>query len=430
MNTPSSGKRILFSCILLVFGLALIEGGARAAYRLIKGRPFPRAKYRIEMRTLAGPPDVEARPGAAPLAGDVQEGRGITVVHPYLGYVRDPDKNRHTTSHGFPGTGEAVLEESGDELIVGIFGGSFAEGVYWQGVPALSEALQSTGKRVRVVNFAMGGYKQPQQVLCLVYMLALGARFDVVVNIDGFNEVALPPVDNTPRGVAPIYPRAWHLRMAGFKDPEMLTALAELVALDRRRRNWAATFVKWRLHGSVALCQFWRAKDLRMAAARTRMAAALGEREHAAMAGYLATGPGPHEFADDEALYEYLVGVWAKCSAQMHAVCLAHGIRYLHFLQPNQYVEGAKPMGREERAVAIKDDHKYKPGVLKGYPLLREGGRELIGHGVNFTDLTMIFEGLEEPLYRDDCCHVNEQGYLLVGAAVGNRIMSELATAP
>ena len=35
---------------------------------------------------------------------------------------------------------------------------------------------------------------------------------------------------------------------------------------------------------------------------------------------------------------------WAESSFQMHAVASAKGIRYFHFLQPNQYIEGTKPM--------------------------------------------------------------------------------------
>jgi hypothetical protein len=38
------------------------------------------------------------------------------------------------------------------------------------------------------------------------YLLALGAQIDVVVNIDGFNEVALPPAENLLKKVFPVYP--------------------------------------------------------------------------------------------------------------------------------------------------------------------------------------------------------------------------------
>ena len=40
------------------------------------------------------------------------------------------------------------------------------------------------------------GYKQPQQLLVLAYFLSIGQPFDLVINIDGFNEVALSPLNN------------------------------------------------------------------------------------------------------------------------------------------------------------------------------------------------------------------------------------------
>jgi hypothetical protein len=46
--------------------------------------------------------------------------------------------------------------------------------------------------------------------------------------------------------------------------------------------------------------------------------------------------------------------------------------------------------------------------------------------GVNFTDLTMIFQNHPEPLYSDRCCHLNFQGYSIVARAVGDKIIRSL----
>jgi hypothetical protein len=61
------------------------------------------------------------------------------------------------------------------------------------------------------------------------------------------------------------------------------------------------------------------------------------------------------------------VGVWRSCSEQMHALCLLHDIRYFHFLQPNQYVEGSKELTAEERANGYAADSPYRPVVEVGY---------------------------------------------------------------
>ena len=56
---------------------------------------------------------------------------------------------------------------------------------------------------------ARGGYKEPQQVNALVLLFALGFEPDVVIDIDGFNEVALGN-NNQSLGFHPAFPSASH----------------------------------------------------------------------------------------------------------------------------------------------------------------------------------------------------------------------------
>src|SRR5436309_3415270 len=44
------------------------------------------------------------------------------------------------------------------------------------------------GKDIVMINLAQGGYKEPQQLLALGYVIALGQPLDLVINMDGFNE--------------------------------------------------------------------------------------------------------------------------------------------------------------------------------------------------------------------------------------------------
>ena len=48
------------------------------------------------------------------------------------------------------------------------------------------------------VNLALFGYKQPQQLTTLAYLMSIGGQFDLVLNIDGFNEVAASTSWRTP----------------------------------------------------------------------------------------------------------------------------------------------------------------------------------------------------------------------------------------
>ena len=112
----------------------------------------------------------------------------------------------------------------------------------------------------------------------------------------------------------------------------------------------------------------------------------------------------------------------------MHELCEANGIRYFHFLQPNQYVPDSKRLGEEERETAFTADHPYRRGVEKGYPFLVQSGRELSRRGIRFHDLTMTFSDTDEQIYIDDCCHYNEKGNEILGAVIGQTIVEGMAT--
>src|SRR5436305_14825248 len=62
-------------------------------------------------------------------------------------------------------------------------------------------------------RLGMSGYKQPQQLLLLTYLLSQGAEFDVLINLDGFNEIGLHSSENMYQNTHPSFPRAWRFRL-------------------------------------------------------------------------------------------------------------------------------------------------------------------------------------------------------------------------
>lgn len=113
----------------------------------------------------------------------------------------------------------------------------------------------------------------------------------------------------------------------------------------------------------------------------------------------------------------------------MHRVSEGAGIRYFHFLQPNQYVGGSKPLSDEERRIAFAPNDPYANYVRLGYPYLREDGLELARRGVRFHDLTHIFAGDAATRYSDTCCHLTKAANELLGAEIGRRMAAAPGTA-
>jgi hypothetical protein len=401
--------------------LAALELLSFVAYRLVEGRWFSyRAVHADEVRS--------SRPRRIGELGETTRPQPYLqedVVHPYLGFTGDPERDPGFSAWGFWGTlGPHPPERGSDRLLVGIFGGSVAADLYEYGGARLKARLEESGawagRQVVLLNTAYGGYKQPQQLMALNYVLALGAQFDIVVNLDGFNDVALDAVENEPRGVFPAYPRGWALRVENFHDPALVERVGLVAYLRGRRAGLAAAFgaAPWRY--SLTAGFVWTLLD-RMAGAR--IAEAQRELNAYRPSGRQFQQIGPPRPAPGAATYEQLASLWERGSLQMSRLCLANGVRYFHFLQPNQYVQGSKPMGPAERRAAVNPAQPYRVGVERGYPLLQAKGRELASEGVSFHDLTMVFARIHEPLYVDDCCHVNQRGYEILADAVADAIL-------
>ncbi len=440
----SPGRRLLFVLLTLFLVLGMVEIGSLA---LLAWTGVADSDMAQENPDGATPVDQENTGAGGKNEGDTATSKGIAdpamrgmvarirgqqSIHPFLGYVLDADlhptaleerRDREAVRYGFPWGFEAIFHPPAeDQVVIAILGGSVASIFAGNGGPTLRRFLRRiprfAGKKVVIVNLALGGYKQPQQLMALTYFLSLGAHFDMVFNIDGFNEVALPPNDNLPQGVFPFYPRAWRLRVENL-DPGERAAMGQVSYLrqlaDERRRNRANSPL--RISPTFRLLSLLSERRL-----RGRIEAAeLALLEDTEGASYQARGP-QRPYDSEEEMIEDLARHWQRSSFLLHRLCQANGIEYHHFLQPNQYVEGSKPLTPEELRVAWQDDHRYRPMVIRAYPRLLSMGQELNSQGVAFHDMTQVFAGNTEDLYMDSCCHFNRRGNVILALAMLRRL--------
>jgi hypothetical protein len=407
-------KKLAFTLLLAVAVCGFVEAASFFAFRLMTGLSFSFGRLASEREDLLRA-RMEVAPGQSADPDSAQdEGIAQTLerefIHPYLGYVR----SRHP----------ALAKRARDRVVIGVFGGSMA------GLFAASGAVEHelsrfrgfTGREILVVQGALAGYKQPQQLMALNYALVLGGEFDIVINLDGFNEIALHRTENAKKGVAAVYPRQWYARAQSLPDPVLRRLVGKSILLEEWRGTLARSFERLPLQWSVAANLVWKALDQPLAAELNAT--------HAAFQSYeaksdlpLVTGPA-REYSSDSAMYADLADVWKRSSLQMNRLCLANEILYFHFLQPNQYVPGSKPMGSEEEREAYRETYRRKVDVERGYPVLIREGSALRKQGVEFHDLTRLFAEVEEPLYKDPCCHVNARGNELMAREIA-RIVAD-----
>lgn len=413
-------RRFIFNALMLIGTWALIEAASCAATLLVLGPPGELGRQRDWVATQE--PFNPGRYFSAP-----------TVLHPYFGVALQTlndggklaiDGKFRITEYGFEDEGPPLHQRSADRVIVGILGGSVARQFSQFASDTLAEELSQSpefrGKKIQFVRLANNGFKQPQQLMIITYLLTLGAEFDLVINLDGLNESALPSIDNIPYGVNSAYPRDWGKIVATTVSTEFVRRGGYVSYLRYQQTELARWFGSkpWRYSPTALLV--WGFRNHRADQDIMKQLTEMNQFAEKELS-HCASGP-PESFASADEIYSHCAELWTQSSILLHQLCAARGIRYFHFLQPNQYVPGSKQIGPEEARVAIREDCPISVAVRKCFPLLQAQAPRLSAAGVDFTDLTRVFADHPEPIYFDDCCHVITAGDLIMAKAIATRI--------
>ena len=317
--------------------------------------------------------------------------------------------------------------ERGDTVVIALLGGSVAEQVR----PYLSRALyryfsgHNRPPRPVIIDGTLTGFKQPQQAVVAANTLLLGGHFDLVVNLDGFNEGHFT-LENYIKGVFPFFPLNWghtlELTAAESLLAGRIAALrAEQTALQRRAA--ASPFRYTALYG---ILNRYRQEQVRRQIVQRNYELA------AAPSAYSLDKHGPRRtFRDTMELHQEAARVWYRGSLLLGSMAQLAGAEYYHFLQPNQYVPGAKPLSAAEVTNFYWAGSHYEKLIGDLYPQMQRFGEMLPGESpaINYFDLTGIFADHQETLYSNACCHLNERGNELLAAAMVERMAPALRRA-
>ena len=432
-------KKIIFVSFLIGFNYIVIEGIAFGLYQF-KYKDY--SLFDIQTSKLAAIDAVTAS-NVYTIGDEYDEDVVVKkIVHPYIGYTTDGKTKSEDCVSDSPedcysrikvSTDKPFAKRNDDNLIVGIFGGSFAYGTV-RGTGSvefykvlLNEIPKFKDKEVIVYTFAAGGFKQPQQIMQLNYLYSLGAEFDIVINIDGFNEMAIPYYGYKLGEVHPSFPQSWSSFMQSALSAELLDAYSE----KRSRINSHANYAKFSLiegiRYSPTLNLLWRIKndnylqDVEALTVQIQSSKTSNNKDFR----YQEVGP-DYDFTDWDSLYRYSANIWAKSSVMMKATTEINGGQYFHFLQPNQNIDGGKLLSEEELKIAYAPDAGYGGVYNASHMHLREKFDYLKSNDVSFYDLSYHFKDTSDTLYIDTCCHMNYKGYGMVVTEVVRRITPTL----
>ena len=379
---------------------ALIFSAAGIAFDFIKhGSLFPKAKHGLikEHRGNHQSNSIAEDP----------ESYSCFSSHAYFGYINSCTL---TTSKGFlkeHSLKENKLLKKNNSLRILVVGGSVASHLTRR--TSIEEVLQAklnldaTLKNqfpggISVFNAAHGGYKQPQQLIIISTLLSAGYQFEGIINVAGFNEIALPIAENFPQRISTILPRS-----------QLLLESKEFVLHGPFRHIIAPL----NLHPVTRAIGHLIAK---------RFATA-----------YAATSTKPYQFdlpnSEQQAINQAR-RVWITSSQLSYAVATSGKAAYLEYIQPNQYVPNSKPLTTREIAIAHSpaNEQPYRLPIENFYSNIKKSDFGIPEQSI--ADGRMIFREDNRSLYNDDCCHLNGTGMTLLANDIADHALRLIKQKP
>lgn len=425
-------SKVLFYCIFFVLLIVVIELVSIPVFYSLNQKSLSKKKVQSAILELARTKE-EMVDVSSETANDI----GINdIIHPYVGFVKNPDlKSVGINNQFIPINQYGFLGDYPDNrnsMKILLLGGSVAEELFVYAKGFIEKELNKNHffqqKKIQITTAALSGFKQPQQLMALNYFLSLGQQFDIVINLDGFNEIALPYCENKPLGIAPFYPRNYSHYTSKTVNSKTLFAISEIYRSKLKLKEYANYFSNPLFKSSYfGLCIWLGIKNniestqleydlkLKQIIAKRRNSRSVSAQERGPDVDYKSLG----------GEFNYFASSWARCSILLSQICEKNDISYYHFLQPNQYVRGSKNFTDWEKTYAMKNDHCYKEAVEKGYSYLRKYGELLTTANLKYYDFTNVFQSVNTDVYRDACCHYNNSGYTILAENIAKVISKD-----
>lgn len=337
---------------------------------------------------------------------------------------------------GLHGSSTILNDHYDDVYNIVVTGGSVANIFYITEHAAIQKFFEQHNeitkcKKVQVFGFTNWGYKEPQQLIIINDLIAQGAHFDLVINIDGLNEMIIPIYNNIQNNVYPFYPLRWDIETRDDRESSYGQTKIELEKTKQLRSKLAGIIDSIKIT-SFTKEAFWLFFDNLLNSRKQRILNELKDAKVSLFYGNNLTLNSARKAVvgtpnlPSRDMAPWLLLEWARASVLLHNAVLAQGGRYFHFLQPNQYLTGSKPLSRREETDFVNKSSFLYENVNPSYQMLREGGEVLRKSGIDFFDATQVFASTPDELYINDCCHFNKKGNDIFLDFITNALMKNL----
>lgn len=449
--TPRLKKNILsFGLTILIF-LAIIEVSVAIFYPFISNGEFSRDRISQKLSENEGLSKSENDTIQNAIKDNfTRKDYKKIILHPFLGFIQTPEENHKfydsdidykaditgkINEYGFDGPSNIPKKAPG-KVIICMLGGSFSMYFYHEAKEKLIEELKKSplfaNKKIEIYCYASSGYKEPQQLMALNYFISLGGEYDIVINLDGINDIALPITDNIQYSLFPFFPRFWYVFSNRVSNAESNLLFAEIVKDRESKSQYKSFFNHFPLSFSNTGLVLWEILDRRLdykinMGYDKYVKSVFRSMKEKNIENY---GPKFDYSLPREKQFQLMASFWKQCSKMIDALSVNMKFKYFHFLQPNQHLAESKSFSDDEKMFAgVKSNNPgdFNNIASNGYPYLINSGKELKNEGVEFEDLTMIFKNHKETIYRDPCCHINMLGNEIIAKKMAETIIKNMS---
>jgi hypothetical protein len=369
-------------------------------------------------------------------------------LHPYFGYTGPyslSSPTGTTNNLGFLQSQKRSVPFKPDpnDFVVFVFGSSIAGNVVSppQGGEPLRDALQRipqlNNKNVVVYSMAQGPQKQPQQLMELAFVLALGQHIDLVLNVDGAVEFT-SGLSNFESGTDPVFPPAATLGAIG----------RELTPVDANAAGYyeVAYHVSRGRDGVKRYAKLVRESNSGLGFLINRYILAYYSRsliKDLAKYESVATGKDDRnesqKWNDSKKLLsldmamsvtkdnviEAILQSWLRCSDLMKLMATANGAAFIEIVHASPY-HSKKKLTPSETAVlaAVPDSDYFRRASVHGYDLIEQRADMFKSRGI-ITGLT-LFDDNPDTIYIDSTGHFSRLGETILGQFIAEQVSNRL----
>jgi hypothetical protein len=297
---------------------------------------------------------------------------------------------------------------------------------------ALKRVPQLAGKNIVLYNMAQGPGKQPQQLMELSFLIAMGQHIDLVLSLDGTLEF-VSGILNFENGIDPIFP-----------PMDILLALGkELAPPDTSSENYYE-LAYGVTHARAQSNRYMRLLDdstSGIAVVKNRIFKAIYDKSlQEKLAEYDRTA-GKAAGWDDvrkrlgldmtiktskERIVEDIFDMWVRCSDLMKVMANSSGAMFMNVVLPNPY-RSKKVLTESEEAVLFTEQTRYiREPSTAGHAMIEKRAEMLKSRG--FVLATAIFDDIPDTIYIDRSGHFNKQGETMLANFLADQVAARMAS--